>query len=164
MTVQAPLWAEDVLDSDLDAFTPKHLREALAAHIALEGPVREGVVMDPADQREGESDGDFFHRLEREHDVDAYFIVVPTQTKVLGTIFEGGMLERDFHYDEDPTVLLFLQEGFARDHGGGEYEFTAKGKRTRYLETLAERAHHVAFWDAFEELLDKVLTWATLDP
>lgn len=153
----------DALDETPDPFTPKDLREALAALIAEEYPGRQGVVMDPGDQGEDESDGDFFHRLEREHEVDAYFIVFPTWTKVLGTIFEGGMLERDFHYDEDPTVLLFLQEGFARYEGAGEYTFTAKGKRTRYLETLAERAHHVAFWDSFEALEEKVLTWAGID-
>lgn len=153
----------DALDETPDPFTPKHLREALAALIEEEYPDRQGVVMDPDDQGKDESDGDFFHRLERQHEVDAYVIVFPTRTKVLGTIFEGGMLERDFHYDEDPTVLLFLQEGFARHEGGGKYTFTAKGKRTRYLETLAERAHHVGFWGSFEELEGKALTWAGLE-
>lgn len=161
--VPAPIWAQDALDHHPDPFTPKHLREAAAAVIQDEDPARQGVVMDPGDQREGESDGDFFHRLEDEHDVDAYFIIVPMQTKVLGTIFEGGMLERDFHYGQNPTVLLFLEQGFARREDGGTYTFTAKGKRTRYLESLAERAHHVHFWETFEELIDAVLTWALVD-
>lgn len=119
--------------------------------------------MDPDDQRDDESDGDFFRRLEDEHDVDAYFIVFPTRTKVLGTIFEGGMLERDFHYGQNPSVLLFLEDGFAKRQAPGTYTFTAKGKRTRYLETLAERAHHVEFWETFEELSDAIVTRALVE-
>lgn len=157
------MWAEEALGHAPDEFTPKHLREAAAALIEDEDPSRQGVVMDPDDQEEGESDGDFFHRLETEHDVDAYFIVVPTRTKVLGTVFEGGMLERDFHYGRNPTVLLFLEEGFARHEGQGTYRFKAKGKRTRYLETLAERAHHVHLWETFEELTEAILTWALVE-
>lgn len=159
----APIWARDALDPNPDPFTPKHLREAIASIIEEEDPARQGVVMDPGGQREGEADGEYFHRLEEEHDVDAYFVLVPRRTKVLGTIFEGGMLERDFHYGKNPTVLLFLERGFARHEGSGTYTFTAKGKRTRYLESLAERAHHVHLWETLEDLVDAVVTWALLD-
>lgn len=163
VAVPAPLWVREALEEEPDPFSPKHLRQAAASLIEDEAPNRRGIVMDPADQHEGESDGDVFHRLEQEHDVDAYFVIVPMQTKVLGTIFEGGMLERDFHYGMNPSIVLFLEEGFAEDFGGGVYRFTAKGKRTRYLESLAERAHHVHVWDSFEGLIDAVLEWAMAD-
>lgn len=39
--------------------------------------------------------------------------------------------------------------------------FTTKGKRTRYLESLAVKAHHVDFWDEPEELVDRVIAWGT---
>lgn len=162
--VPTPIWAQAALEEAPDSFTPKHLREAAAAILEDEDPTRQGVVMDPEAQEEGESDGEFFHRLEDEHDVDAYFVIVPMRTKVLGTVFEGGMLERDFHYGRNPTVLLFLEEGFARNEGDGAYTFIAKGKRTRYLESIAERAHHVHLWETLEGLIDAVLAWAFVDP
>lgn len=73
------------------------------------------------------------------------------------------MLERDFHHGHNPSVVLLLEEGFAKRESPGTYTFTAKGKRTRYLETLAERAHHVEFWETFEELSDAIVTRALVD-
>lgn len=161
--VPTPLWVEEALSRRPDPFTPKHLRDAAAALIEAEDPARQGIVMDPDDQRDGESDGEFFNRLEDRARYRRLLHRRPDADEVLGTVFEGGMLERDFHYGHNPKVLLFLEEGFARSEDGGTYTFTAKGKRTRYLVTLAERAHHVHLWETFEELTDRILTWALVD-
>jgi hypothetical protein len=48
--------------------------------------------MDPSGQRPAEDSADFFRRPEVENFEDAYFTVLPARAKVLGTIFEGGML------------------------------------------------------------------------
>lgn len=56
------------------------------------------TVMQPADQLPGEDEADFFARLEAEYAVDAYFVIIPLNAKVLGTICEGGMLVRDFKW------------------------------------------------------------------
>ena len=118
--------------------------------------------MTPDQARTGEGPADFFRRLEVEARIDAYFFIVPLRAKVLGTVFEGGMLQRDFHYGRPPRVAMFLQRGFARESKGG-LTFTAKGKRTRYLESLAAEAEHVALWDSFDELLELVGVWAEVD-
>lgn len=118
--------------------------------------------MTPDRAKAGEGVADLFRRIEVEEKVDAYFVLVPLRTKVLGTVFEGGMLQRDFHYGRSPRIVLFLERGFAKEDGGA-YTFTVKGKRTRYLESLAEGAEHVLFWDSYEELLDAVATWADVE-
>ena len=120
------------------------------------------VVMDPSDQLEGEADDAFFHRLETQHHVERYIIIVPPQTKILGTVFEGGMLVRDFHYGRNPEIMCFFHETFAKTDGRGQVTFTDQGKRTRYLESLAAKAHHVGFWADPEELVPMILRWATL--
>lgn len=154
----APAWLRD----PSSPYQPKDLRVHLARMISEEDGTRRGVVMDPAHQRPDEPPGEFFRRLELEHSVDAYCIIVPHATKVLGTVFEGGMLERDFHYGQNPRILLLLDRRFAVEHRG-VVRFTAEGKRTRYLESLASRAHHVAFWDEPEDLVDLVLEWTFSD-
>lgn len=131
--------------------------------IEREDPSRRGIVMDPEQQGAKELDGDFFHRLEQENQIDAYFLIIPMRSKVLGTVFEGGMLERDFHYGMSPRLLLFLEEGFAKEGPKGSFQFLSKGARTRYLETLAHRAHHTGIWSQPEALLDMVLEWAFVD-
>lgn len=91
VAVAWPAWA---LGARREPFTPNHLRQLLAERIAAasEGTVA-GLVMDPVDQRPGEDDADFFQRLEQ--GVKAYMVILPARAKVLGTIFEGGLLVRD---------------------------------------------------------------------
>ncbi len=101
--------------------------------------------MGPNLRRAGELDADLFRRLELEALVDAYFFVFALRAKVLGTVFEGGMLLRDFHLGGHPRIYLFIERGFAALRRDGSVEFTATGKRTRYLESLAAHAKHVDF-------------------
>ena len=157
-TLETPIWAHDV---DPGPFTPKALRLQAAACIARasRGEIL-GLVMDPKAQRPDEDDAAFFHRLETEHAIETYFIIVPLQTKVLGTVFEGGMLVRDFQWGRTPRIVLFVQDGFAEEDEDGGFVFTEAGKRTRYLESLANRAHHVQKWDTFETRMDVIQEWA----
>jgi len=120
--------------------------------------------MDPARQRSGEDDADFFRRLEIVEGVDAYFIILPSRAKLLGTIFEGGMLVRDFHYGRAPSLTLFVERPLIAADGRGGFEFVARGKRTRYLRSLVGRAHHVQIWETVEELLASILDRADADP
>ena len=156
--IETPLWARDV---EPGRFTPKALRLQAAACIAraTQGEIQ-AVVMDPKAQLPDEDDAAFFHRLEVERQTETYFIIVPTRAKVLGTVFEGGMLVRDFQWGRNPRILLFLQEGFAEEDEDGGFTFTEAGKRTRYLESLANNAHHVERWSTFEGLMDAVQEWA----
>lgn len=144
-----------------ERYTPKSLRTAAARRITAEteGNVRT-IVMDSADQRPGEDEADFFHRLEVEHDVDTYLIVVPTRAKVLGTVFEGGMLVRDRQRGLDPRIGFFPQRGYARQALDGTVDFeteAAKGKRTRYLQSVTRAAQHVELWERPEDLLPRLV-------
>lgn len=161
--VEAPTWLlTELKDLGEQGYQPKHMRTYLKRIIERD-PSRRAVVMDPSGQKPGERDGDFFHRLEIENEVDSYVITVPSNTKVLGTVFEGGMLERDFHYGANPRILLFLQSTYAgRDHHD-KIEFVEQGKRTRYLESLADRAHHVGLWEEPEDLMELVLEWIEME-
>lgn len=107
--------------------------------------------MESEGQCDGETDGAYFHRIEQEHRIGHYFLILPPGCKVLGTVFEGGMLERDFHWGRDPAIVLFLHRSIAQVDGG-RITFVEQGKRTRYLESVASRAHDVVFWETVEEL------------
>jgi hypothetical protein len=120
-------------------------------------------MMRRQDQAAAEDDADFFGRLEVSEAVDAYFIILPRQAKVLGTVFEGGMLRRDFHYGVRPRIVLFLEAGTAEFDARSRWVFQVPGKRTRYLESLAARAEHVVVWADLDELMDQVLWWASVD-
>ena len=111
-------------------------------------------------QRPGESDARFFRRLEVENEVDAYFILLPLHAKLYGTVFEGGMLVRDSLFGRDPSIVLFIESGFAEGDAAGGLVFQAKGKRTRYLRDLVAAAEHAEFWQTYEDLMDAVSTWA----
>ncbi len=146
------------------ALTPHRLRLALRAAIAKEsGGSRAGIVMERQDQAPGEDDAEFFRRLELAEAVDSYFVILPARAKVIGTVFEGGMLRRDFHHGLHPRIVLFLEKGVAFEKAGGRWEFQVKGKRTRYLESLAARATHVAIWVDLDDLLEQVLQRARFD-
>lgn len=161
-------WDDDVapLPPDLpelpqEPYTPKSLRTAAARRIIAEadGKVRV-VIMDPSHQRPGEDDADFFHRLEVEHEVDTYLIVVPMKAKVLGTVFEGGMLVRDRQRGFDPRIAFFPQHGYARQGSDGTVDFEtegAKGKRTRYLQSVTRAAQHVELWEQPGDLLPRLV-------
>lgn len=136
-------------------FQPKTLRIALGILIEKEsGGNCKAIVMDPSDQQPGESDIDFFRRLEIENSVDSYFIVVPARTKILGTTFGEGILARDFQLGRAPYVALFPEMSTVRELANGDVEFTEKGKRTRYLKALARKSRHVEPWDGLEDLRD----------
>jgi hypothetical protein len=119
--------------------------------------------MDPKDQLAGEDDSDFFRRLEVERGVDSYFIIVPPQAKVLGTVFEGGMLIRDLHYGRRSTFSLFPSASSVEIRDDGEVVFLEKGKRTQYLRSLARKALHFQPWDDMEDLREAVLSRALID-
>ena len=161
VTVQWPAWASEKQGEE---FTPKHFRLELAAHIDAEseGTVR-AVVMDdslrPKDQPEMGND-ELFRFIETTYAVDEYFIIVPADSKVLGTIFEGGMLVRDFHHGQRPKISLFLDERFAVVDDSGGVTFSP-GKRTQYLRDLLKRAHNVLYWNCLEDVLDLVAEQAT---
>lgn len=151
----APLWMEQLLGQGPRPYTPLHLRRAAAVSIEREsGGLIRGVIMDRADQKPGEPDDEFFHRLEVQHNIAAYYITFPLPAKVLGTVFEGGMLVRDFHHGQRPHIVLLLQAGFAAEDTEGNVTFTAKGKRTDYLRSLVKRAQRHLFWHTEEELVE----------
>ncbi|MDG6969840.1 MAG: hypothetical protein JRN54_01870 [Nitrososphaerota archaeon] len=138
------------------------LRKALAIHLERESSGEwHGLVMDPVGQRPGEDDADYFERIEGENNPVAYLFIIPEKAKIIGTVFEEGMLRRDFKYGVKPRIILFLEEGTALALQGGVYEFISKGKRARYLRSLARKAEHVEFWRTFDELRDAVL-WRVL--
>lgn len=112
--------------------------------------------MDRDDQQPGELDGDFFHRLEVDLNIQYYFVILPPRCKVLGTVFEGGMLERDFHWGGHPKITVFLHESIIEpsDHAGS-FEFREKGKRTRYMESVVARAENVVVWAHPDALMAK---------
>lgn len=158
---EAPAWlANEVTDFGPKGYQPRHLR--LYLQQVLERCGQPAVVMQRDLQQKGEADGTFFHRLEKENRVERYIIIVPPRCKVLGTVFEGGMLERDFHYGRNPVIVCLFHSEFAGPESHDRVTFTEKGKRTHYLESLAQRAHHVGFWDEPEELIDAVVAWGTL--
>jgi hypothetical protein len=162
--VPPPLWVEHALGSPAAPFTPKLLRVALGALILQESSGKcRTVVMDPGEQHPGEDESDFFHRLELDWGVDSYFIIVPSGTKVLGTVFEGGMLIRDLHYGKRSTFSLFPQASSVDVRDDGEMVFIEKGKRTQYLKSLARKASHVQPWTDFEDLREAVLSRALID-
>jgi len=161
--IPAPVKA--VLGSLSGPYQPRHLRLAAASMLAEDsGRRRTGVVMDPSSQWPGEDEADFFRRLEVECLVDAYFIVLPARAKLLGTVFEGGMLVRDFHFGRNPKIVLFVEESVIQPDARGRFEFVAKGKRTRYLRSLVIRAEHVVVWNRVERLLASIVDYADLDP
>ncbi len=144
--------------------TPNGLRLQLAEAIRLDsGRARRALVMGRDERAPGEDDADFFRRLELANRVDAYFVILPLRAKVLGTVFEGGMLRRDFHHGLSPRIFLFLERGIAEVDPQGRWTFKEKGKRTRYLESLAVRSEHIAVWADVGDLFDQVLRWAAVD-
>ncbi len=153
-----PAWVASLLGPEAHPFTPRTLRKALAVLLDRESSGEwHGLVMDPEGQLSGEDDADYFERIEEEHTPVAYVFVIPEKAKIIGTVFEEGMLRRDFKYGHGPRVLLFLETGTANALPGGVYEFVSKGKRTRYLRSLARKAEHVEFWRTFEDLRDDLL-------
>lgn len=160
-TAEPPIWIAGLLGERPDAFTPRHLRLAAAAWIERKsGGGRRGFVMLSEEQRPGEPDARFFRRLEVENEVDAYFILLPLHAKLYGTVFEGGMLVRDSLFGRDPSIVLFIESGFAEADGAGGFVFLVKGKRTRYPRGLVAAAEHAELWETYEDLLDAVATWA----
>ena len=160
-----PSLVDDLMGPSSSPYQPRHLRVAAASLLAKDsGGRRLGFVMDPSVQRPAEDEADLFRRLELEHRVDAYFIVLPARTKVLGTVFEGGMLVRDFHFGRNPRIVLFVEESVIESDGRGRFEFIAKGKRTRYLRSLVTRAEHVVVWRGVERLLASIVDAADADP
>lgn len=143
------------------AFTPKALRFEMAAAIERESDkLVDAVVMEDALRPHPHAnDADTFRHIEVSRGVDAYFIVVPDRAKVLGTIFEGGMLVRDHQFGRAPRVALFLESSYAEPLDDGDYAF-AKGKRTRYLNSLVDVAEHVQTWRSMGEAVEQVLSWA----
>lgn len=160
----APLWLESLLGSTPSPFTPKNVREAAAVKIDAEskGQVK-GVIMDPKLQRAGEDDAKFFQRLEKDHSISTYFFVLPLQCKPLGTTFEAGMLQRDFQWGRNPSVLLFVQEGVAVADANENWDFKERGHRTKYLASFASVAHNVQTWKNFETLVDDIVSWALVE-
>lgn len=151
----APVWLRDYLGTIPKVATPKHLRQALSHRISVESAgAWQGVVMSPENQRKGEDDAAFFERLEAEGDVQAYFILVPAQAKILGTIFEGGMLRRDFKWGANPRIVLFVEKGTVAFDEDGNATLTLKGKRTTYLKSLIKVAQHLEEWSTLEEAFD----------
>jgi hypothetical protein len=120
------------LDIPAVPFNPKLLRLALAKLIHQESAGRvAGLVMDPAYQRPEESDSDFFRRLELENRVESYIVIVPSRAKLLGTLFEGGMLIRDFHHGDHPRIAFYPESSMVKISMAGSVEFVEKGNRTR---------------------------------
>lgn len=162
--VPAPLWAAELLGELPEPFTPKHLRLAAAARIEAESDGRvSAVVMDPKGQKPSEDDADYFERIERERAIDAYFVVVPLRTKILGTVFEGGMLRRDFAHGRRPYIAVFIERGAARIDEHERWEFVEKGHRTRYLASLAKVAGLVQEWETLEDLVESLVERATAE-
>lgn len=152
---ETPIWLREYLDDLPPSATPKDIRKALAKQIADDsGGKWNGVVMTPESQRKNEDDALFFERLER--DVQAYFILVPLRAKILGTVFEGGMLRRDFKWGGHPRISIFIEKGFVRTDEDGVVTIEAKGKRTTYIKTLLKVADHVEEWETLEEAFDQM--------
>ncbi|MDG7006389.1 MAG: hypothetical protein JRM86_05585 [Nitrososphaerota archaeon] len=118
--------------------------------------------MDPRLQHPGEDDADFFERLEGDPELVAYFFIVPAKAKVVGTVFEEGMLRRDFKYGKLPRIVLFLEAGTVRSLSGGTFEFVEHGKRARYLRSFARKAEHVEIWNSLDDLKEAVLNRALI--
>jgi hypothetical protein len=164
VTVLAPLWVESILGGLPSPFTPKHIREAAAIKIEAEsrGNVR-AIIMDPKDQHPGEDDATFFQRLEKEHNIETYFFVMPLNCKPHGLTFEAGMIQRDFQWGRNPAVLLFVQEGVADVDDKENWNFKEKGHRTRYLSSFAGLAHNVQPWKNIEIVVDDIVSWALVE-
>lgn len=139
--------------------TPNDLRAGLATQIskATKDNVR-GVVMTC---RPGEDFVDCFHRIETEHAIEDYFFIIPPDTKMHGTEWEGGMLTRDFKYGRYSKITLFLHEDLATtSDDGARVPAFQKGQRTRYLESLVKLAQSVRWWRDYEHLADQVVMHA----
>lgn len=159
--VDPPPWATPLLGPAAVRFEPHTLRLALSLLLERESEGRcRGIVMDPRLQRPGEDDDDFFERLESDPELTAYFFIVPTKAKVVGTVFEEGMLRRDFKYGKRPRIFLFLESGTVRCLPGGSFEFVEKGKRARYLRSFARKAEHVEIWNSLDDMKEAVLNRA----
>jgi len=160
-----PAALEGILGTTAEPYNPRHLRMAAVELIArVSSSQRLGIVMDPTEQHPGEDNANFFRRLEVDHLVDAYFLILPSRSKVLGTVFEGGMLVRDFQFGRNPKIVLFIEARLLGPDLAGGFEFIAKGKRTRYLRSLLARAQYVIRWSEIEELLASVTALAMADP
>ncbi len=120
--------------------------------------------MDPRLQRPGEDDTDLFERLEGDPELEAYYFIMPAKAKVVGTVFEEGMLRRDFKYGRNPRISLFLEASTVKSLPGGGVEFVEKGKRARYLRSFSRKAEHVEFWSSLDDLKEAVLNRALLGP
>jgi hypothetical protein len=118
--------------------------------------------MDPRDQLPDEDDVEFFERLEGTPGLAAYYFIVPARAKVVGTVFEEGMLRRDFKYGGHPRIVLFIEAQTVKRLDGGTFEFTEKGKRSRYLRSVVRKAEHVEFWETFDDLREAVLQRALI--
>lgn len=153
-----PVWLRDWLDPFPQSASPKQFREVLAAGIRQESDgAWEGVVMSPEDQRKGEDDADYFARLEKEHNVEAYFFFVPNQAKILGTVFEGGMLRRDVQWGKNPRIAVFVEKGFLTLGEDGDATLNVKGKRTTYLKSLLRVSNHIEEWDTVEDAFEQMM-------
>lgn len=98
-----------------------------------------------------------FNRLEDSHDIDTYFFIVPWNSKMHGTEWEGGMLARDFKYGRYPAINLFLDTTFSSiDDDGAKIPQFQEGQRTRYLNSLVNLSHSVRWWRDYENLADQV--------
>ena len=157
--VARPLW----IPEKTEPFTPKEFRLHAAEAIREEsGGAVMGVVMDERLRKPGVVGNDaLFAQIEEDYPVERYFVVVPADAKVLGTVFEGGMLVRDFKWGGNPEIVLFLEDRFLEEDEDGTAQW-AKGKRTRYLDDLLRHAHHVATWSTLEEALDLIVGQALL--
>lgn len=154
----SPLWLRDYLNPLPPVATPKQIRQAMAVRIGRDSAGHwQGIVMDPTGQGNDEDDADFFHRLEKENNVQAYYFFVPNSGKFVGTAFEAGMLRRDFHYGENPRISLFLEAGFLTWNDDGTAEPALKGKRTRYITSVVNVAQHVEEWRSLEESFDRIV-------
>jgi len=154
-----------MLGANGEPYSPRHLRSVAAELIARESAgLRYGFLMETAGQRHDEDDAGFFRRLELDNRVDAYFVILPARAKVLGTVFEGGLLVRDFHFGRDPRIVLFVEARLLDSGFDGRFEFVAKGKRTRYLRSLVARAQSVIRWADVEGLFESIVAWSRTDP
>jgi hypothetical protein len=160
----APTWVSSELGGPITEYTPKTLRLALAAAIEREsGGKCSAIVMDRALQHDGEDDADFFQRLEIEHRPDSYFFVFPAGAKILGIVFEAGMLVRDFAHGQSPQMVMFAERPIVMTGANGSVEFRERGNRTRYLRSVARRAKHLQIWESTEDLREVVLQRALID-
>jgi hypothetical protein len=160
----APAWIAAELGGPITDYTPKTLRLALAAAIEREsGGKCSAIVMDPSLQHEGEDEADFFGRLETENQFDSYFFILPAGAKILGLVFEAGMLVRDFAHGQSPPLVMFAERPTVKAGANGSIEFRERGNRTRYLRSVARRAKHFQIWDSTDDLREVVLQRALID-